>query len=301
MAMVKLNKPVDNRFQADVWEQALSAEGIEYRLRTFQDTAYDGLYVSQKGYGVFYVEEDDLAKAQELVAALGREDTPGLDSAAALAGVIEHTLLSPEAGERELAAHLEQCREMGCVAACVSPWMVPLAVSGLEGSGVAVCTVVGFPLGTQSPGTKLAEATELAAAGATELDMVLNRGLALNGAMGQAVDEAAQIAQAIAPARLKVIMETSELGPEMSAQAAQALALSGAAFLKTGSGYFGPATVGDVSILADNGGGLGIKAAGGIKTLDDALALLEAGATRLGASSGWDIYCEAQERWSQED
>ena len=152
MAMVKLKKPVDNRFQADVWEQALSAEGVEYRLRTFQDTAYDGLYVSQKGYGVFYVEEEDLAKAEELVAALGQQDTPGLDSAAALAGVIEHTLLSPEAGERELAAHLEQCREMGCVAACVSPWMVPLAVSGLEGSGVAVCTVVGFPPGHPEPG-----------------------------------------------------------------------------------------------------------------------------------------------------
>ncbi|MCF8043051.1 MAG: deoxyribose-phosphate aldolase [Desulfarculaceae bacterium] len=300
MAMVKL-KPVDNRFQADVWEQALSAEGVEYRLRTFQDTAYDGLYVSQKGYGVFYVEEEDKARAEELVAALGQEDTPGLDSASALAGLIEHTLLSPEAGEKELAAHLEQCREMGCMAACVSPWMVPLALSGLEGSGVAVCTVVGFPLGTQSLATKLAEAQELAAAGATELDMVLNRGLALGGGMGQAVDEAAQIAQAIAPARLKVILETSELGPEMSAQAAQALALSGAAFLKTGSGYFGPATVEDVNILADNGGGLGIKAAGGIKTLDDALALMEAGATRLGTSSGWDIYREAQERWSQED
>ena len=300
MAMVKL-KAVDNRFQADVWEQALTAEGIEYRLRTFHDTAYDGLYESQKGYGVFYVEETDKERAEALVAALGQEQTPGLDSAAALAGVIEHTLLSPAAGEKELATHLEQCREMGCVAACVSPWMVPLAVRGLEGSGVAVCTVVGFPLGTQSLGAKLAEATELAAAGATELDMVLNRGLALGGAMGQAVDEAAQLAQAITPALLKVILETRELGPEMSAQAAQTLALSGAAFLKTGSGYFGPATAEDVAILADNGGGLGIKAAGGIKTLDAALALLEAGATRLGTSSGWDIYREAQERWSQED
>ncbi|MCB2191562.1 MAG: deoxyribose-phosphate aldolase [Deltaproteobacteria bacterium] len=300
MAMVKL-KPVDNRFQADVWEQALSAEGIEYRLRTFQDTAYDGLYVSQKGYGVFYVEEADKERAEALVQALGQQDTPGLDSATAMAGVIEHTLLSPEAGEQELESHLEQCQEMGCVAACVSPWMVPLAVQGLEGSGVAVCTVVGFPLGTQSAATKLAEAQELAAAGATELDMVLNRGLALGGAMGRAVDEAAQIAQAIAPARLKVILETSELGPEMSAQAAQALALTGAAFLKTGSGFFGPATKEDVNILADNGGGLGIKAAGGIKTLDAALALMEAGATRLGTSSGWEIYREAQERWSQED
>ncbi|MBU1274255.1 MAG: deoxyribose-phosphate aldolase [Proteobacteria bacterium] len=300
MAMVKL-KAVDNRFQADVWEQALSAEGIEYRLRTFQDTAYDGLYVSQKGYGVFYVEEADLGRAEALVEALGREETPGLEGAAALAGVIEHTLLAPEAGERELEAHLEQCREMGCVAACVSPWMVPLAARGLEGSGVAVCSVVGFPLGTQSLATKLAEARELAQSGAGELDMVFNRGLAKGGALGQAVDEAAQLAQAIVPARLKVILETSKLGPDLSAQAAQALALSGAAFLKTGSGYFGPATVQDVALLAENGGGLGVKAAGGIKDLDGAMALMEAGATRLGASSGWAIFREAQERWSQED
>jgi deoxyribose-phosphate aldolase len=300
MAMVKL-KAVDNRFQADVWEQALIAEGVDYRLRTFQDTAYDGLYVSQKGYGVFYVEEAELERAEALLEALAGEEPPGLDSAAALAGVIEHTLLAPEAGEKELEEHLEQCREMGCVAACVSPWMVPLAVEGLKGSGVAVCSVVGFPLGTQSLATKLAEANELAAAGATELDMVLNRGLALGGALGRAVDEAAQIAQAIAPVQLKVILETNELGPEASAQAAQALALCGAAFLKTGSGYFGPATLADVALLADNGGGLGIKAAGGIKSLESALALLEAGATRLGTSSGWDIFRQAQERWSQED
>ncbi len=300
MAMVKL-KAVDNRFQADVWEQALGAEGIDYRLRTFQDTAYDGLYVSQKGYGVFYVEEADKARAEALIEALGQAETPGLEGAAALAGVIEHTLLTPEAGEKELDAHLEQCREMGCVAACVSPWMVPLAAQGLAGSGVAVCSVVGFPLGTSSLATKLAEARQLAAAGATELDMVLNRGLALGGALGQAVGEAEQLAQAIAPAKLKVILETSQLGPEMSAQAAQALALGGAAFLKTGSGYFGPATVQDVALLAENGGGLGIKAAGGIKTLDAALALMEAGATRLGTSSGWAIYREAQERWAQED
>ena len=121
-------------------------------MRTFQDTAYDGLYVSQKGYGVFYVEEEDKARAEELVAALGQEDTPGLDSAAALAGVIEHTLLSPEAGEKQLAAHLEQCREMGCVAACVSPWMVPLAAAGPGGLGRGGVHGGGLPPGHPEPG-----------------------------------------------------------------------------------------------------------------------------------------------------
>ncbi|MCF8034353.1 MAG: deoxyribose-phosphate aldolase [Desulfarculaceae bacterium] len=300
MAMVKL-KAVDNRFQADVWEQALSAEGIDHRLRTFADTAYDGLYVSQKGFGVFYVEEAELERAKMLVEALGTPAADPLQGAEALAGVIEHTLLDPEAGEAELETHLAQCREMGCVAACVSPWMAPAAVAGLEGSGVAVCSVVGFPLGTPSGRTKLQEAIELAGEGATELDMVLNRGLAKGGRMAQAVDEAAELAEAISPARLKVILETSQLGPELSAQAAQALAHSGAAFLKTGSGYFGPATVGDVELLAEHGGGLAVKAAGGIRDLDGALELIEAGASRLGTSNGYAIWQEAVRRWAAQD
>ncbi|MCB2228759.1 MAG: deoxyribose-phosphate aldolase [Desulfarculaceae bacterium] len=300
MAMVKL-KAVDNRFQADVWEQALTAEGIDYRLRTFADTAYDGLYVSQKGFGVFYVEEADKERAEMLVGALSPEAADPLAGPEALAGVIEHTLLDPEAGEAELEAHLAQCREMGCVAACVSPWMVPLAVAGLEGSGVAVCSVVGFPLGTPSGRTKLQEAIELAGEGATELDMVFNRGLAHSGRMARAVDEAAELAEAIRPARLKVILETSRLGPELSASAAQALAHSGAAFLKTGSGYFGEATVADVELLCEHGGGLAVKAAGGIRDLDGALELIEAGAARLGTSSGYAIWQEAGARWAEQD
>jgi deoxyribose-phosphate aldolase len=300
MGMVKL-KAVDNRFQADVWEQALTAEGIAYRLRTFADTAYDGIYVTQKGYGMFYVEEADLARAEMLVAALGPEAASPLEGPQALAGAIEHTLLDPEAGLAELERHLDQCRQMACVAACISPWMVPQAVEGLEGSGVAVCSVVGFPLGTPTARAKLQEALELAGAGATELDMVLNRGLAKSGRLAQAVDEAAELAEAIRPARLKVILETSRLGPELSAQAATALAHSGAAFLKTGSGYFGPATVADVELLLEHGGGLDIKAAGGIRDLDGALELIEAGASRLGTSSGYAIWQEAVRRWAEQD
>jgi deoxyribose-phosphate aldolase len=300
MAMVKL-KSVDNRFQADVWEQALEAEGVAYRLRTFADTAYDGLYVSQKGYGVFYVEEEDLERAEALVGALSAETAAPLEGVQALAGAIEHTLLGPDAGEAELERHLEQCLAMGCVAACVSPWMVRRAAAGLQGSPVAVCSVVGFPLGASTVRGKLQEALELAGDGAAELDMVLNRGLAHSGRLGQAVDEAAELAQAIRPAKLKVILEISRLGPELSAQAAAALASSGAAFLKTGSGYFGPATPGEVELLAEHGGGLGIKAAGGIRDLDAALELVEAGASRLGTSSGWDIWREAGERWAEEN
>ncbi|RJX31803.1 MAG: deoxyribose-phosphate aldolase [Desulfarculus sp.] len=296
MSMVKL-RVLDNRFQADVWTQALEAEGIAHRVRSFMDTAYDGLYVSQKGWGVLYVEEEDLARAQALDQALSQH-TPGeVASAADLARRLEHTLLAPEAGPEDLARHLEECVAMQCVAACVSPWLVERAARALAGTDVAVCSVVGFPLGASTGRTKLNEALELAAAGAVELDLVLNRGLVLAGQMAEAVAEVAAVAETVRPAVLKVILETSVLGPELSGQAARALASSGAAFLKTGSGFFGPATAEDVALLAEAAAGLGVKAAGGIKTLDLALELLQAGAARLGTSRGWAIYQQARERW----
>lgn len=296
MAMVKL-RVLDNRFQADVWVQALEAEGIAHRLRTYQDTAYDGLYITQKGYGVLYVEEADLARAQELDEALGQQFPAQTGGLAELVGALEHTLLAPGAGEEALARHLDECRQMGCAAACVSPWLVERAVAGLKDSSVAVCSVVGFLLGTSTRRTKLTEALELAAAGASELDLVLNRGLVLDGQMQRALDEVAQVAAEVRPALGKVILEIGALGPELSAQVAAALAHSGAAFVKTGSGFFGPATVDEVALLKEAGGGLGVKAAGGIKTLDQALELMEAGADRLGSSSGWQIYNQARERW----
>ena len=300
MAMTKLTV-LDNRFQTDVWVQALEAEGIAFRLRTYADTAYDGLFVSQKGYGALFVEEEDLARAREIEQALSEPMLPDAASPEGLARYLDHTLLAPEAGMEELEAFLEQCLDMQCAAACVSPWMVERAAQALAGSRVAVCGVVGFPLGTATARSKLQEALDLAAVGATELDMVLNRGLVFSGQLQRAVDEAAEIAQAIRPAMLKVILETGELGPVHTAAAAQALAVSGAAFLKTGSGYFGPATLEGVALLMDNGGGLAVKAAGGIKTLDAALTFIEAGAARLGTSGGWQIYQEALERWPDAD
>ena len=222
---------------------------------------------------------------------------PEVTNPQALARYLEHTLLAPEANQDDLEEFLEQCLAMGCVGACVSPWMTPRAVEVLEGSPVTVVSVVGFPLGTATGRAKLQEALELASAGAAELDIVLNRGLVFSGQLAKAVDEAAEIAQAIRPALLKVILETSELGTEHTAAVARALAASGAAFLKTGSGFYGGATGDDVALLAENGGGLVVKAAGGIKTLDQALGLIEAGAGRLGTSSGWDIFQESQERW----
>lgn len=297
MAMVLL-RDLDDRFQADLWTQALEERGVPHLLRTFEDTAYDGLFITQKGYGRIFVEEDWLERAREIDAELaGNLIAPDM-TLAQLAARLDHTLLDPLAGPLELESHIEQCLAMGAAAACVPPWLTGRAAALLAGSQTAVCSVAAFPLGFELSDTKVKEAAMLVEAGATEIDVVFNRGLALSGELEAAVGEMTAVARAVEPKVVKVILETSVLGPELSAQASGALADSGVHFLKTGSGFFGPATPNEVGILKAAGAPkLKVKAAGGIKTLEDALALIAAGADRLGASAGWDIYREAREQW----
>jgi deoxyribose-phosphate aldolase len=297
MAMVLL-RDLDDRFQADLWTQALEEQGVPHLLRTFEDTAYDGLFISQKGYGRIFVEEDWLERARKIDADLaGKLLVPDM-TLAELAARLDHTLLDPMAGPAELENHIEECLAMGAAAACIPPWLTVRAATLLADSQTAVCTVVGFPLGFELGKTKVYEAAALVEAGASEIDVVFNRGLALSGELTAAVDEMDALAKAVDPYTVKVILETSALGPELSARAAGALVDSGVHFLKTGSGFFGPATPNEVGILKAAGAPkLKVKAAGGIKTLDGALALIAAGADRLGASAGWDIYQEARDRW----
>ncbi|MFH1035914.1 MAG: deoxyribose-phosphate aldolase [Pseudomonadota bacterium] len=298
MAMVLL-RHIDDRFQADLWCQALDVEGIPHRLRTWEDSAYDGLFVLQRGYASLYVEEADLARARQLDQGLMGQVVPQLDDPAALARAIDHTLLDPGAGQEELEEHLRQCLEMRAAAACLAPWMVPLAAPVLAGSQVALCAVVGFPLGTHTSASKLAEALELAELGAVELDVVINRGLVASGQAARAVQEVAAIARALPGCLIKVILESAVLGPEISQDLARRFTGSGVGFLKTGSGYFGSATVADVQMLLAAAQGLGVKAAGGIRDLDQALALLGAGAERLGTSHGHAIWRQAVQRWRE--
>jgi len=294
MAMVLL-RVLDDRFQAQVWTQALEAEGIPHRLRTYEDTAYDGLFVTQRGFASLYVEETWLARARELDAALAGQAHPQKITPAELAAMIDHTLLDPNAGPEELEEHLAQCLEMEAAAACIPPWLVPRARQTLAESPVRLCTVVDFPLGMETAEAKARQAAESAAAGAQELDVVFNRGLALAGGLEDAVEEMARVAQAARPAAVKVILECSALGPELSAAAAERLARAGVDWLKTGTGFFGPATTAEVGILAAAAPSLPIKAAGGIRTLEQALSLIQAGAERLGTSSGWEIFQAARQ------
>jgi deoxyribose-phosphate aldolase len=199
--------------------------------------------------------------------------------------MIDHTLLRPEATPQEVAAHCRDAERLGVFSVCVSPSMLPLAAPP---GGVAICTVIGFPSGAHRPGVKAAEAAQAVRDGADELDMVIDLGLA---AAGRWEDVRADVAGvcAAAPGKLvKVIIESAALDDDGIAAACRAAVAGGAQFVKTSTGFHpaGGATIEAVRLMRQTvGPGIGVKASGGIRTLEVALAMAEAGADRLGLSS----------------
>jgi len=207
---------------------------------------------------------------------------------------LEHTCLRPTATEEDIRRLCEEAREYGMAGVCVPPVYVPLARKLLSGSSVKVVTVVGFPLGFEPVEIKVAQAELYTDLGAEELDMVLNLALVKSGALKEALSEVEEVVRAAEPAPVKVILECGYLTGEEKRELARLLPGAGAAYLKTSTG-FGPggATVEDVRLLVEAARGRAkVKAAGGIRTLDQALALIEAGAARLGTSSGAEIVRE---------
>ena len=300
MGMVLLRK-MEDRFQADLWRHALDQAEIPNLLRTYEDTAYDGLFVAQKGYAALMVDEEHLERAREIDAELEAQTGGKDDDAEFLASRLDHTLLDCAAGVERLEKFLSQCLEMSCAAACVSPWMVERTAKVLGPSGIAVCSVVGFPLGTDTKEGKIACAKDLVEKGADELDVVINRGLVAGGELTGAVEEISALAEAVSPKQVKVILECGQLEPEALASLAGAFLNTPVAYLKTGTGHFGPATVEQVELLYSiSAGRLGVKAAGGIGDLQTARELIRAGADRLGASAGYEIWQEAKESGSGE-
>lgn len=211
-----------------------------------------------------------------------------------LARRLEHTLLRPEASAADIARLCAEAREHGLLAVCVAPFRVPLAVRLLQGSDVFCVCVAGFPLGSQTTAAKAREAAEAAAAGAAEIDMVLNVGaLKDRDEAAVAADIAAVVRAAGVP--VKVILETALLSDAEKLLACRLAAESGAAFVKTCTGFAGGgATPGDVALLrASVPPQVGVKASGGIRTRAQAEALLAAGAGRLGTSASLAILAGA--------
>jgi len=207
---------------------------------------------------------------------------------AELAQMIDHTLLAPEATEDDVARLAKEASRLDVGAICVSPSRLPLA-PGLLAPGIAVAAVTGFPSGAHPAAVKAAEAAGSVAAGATEIDMVIDLGAAMQERWAVVTAEVAAVRAAIGGSvLLKVIIESALIGPGRIAAACQAAEAGGADFVKTSTGFHksGGATVEAVAAMAAAvGGRLGVKASGGIRTADDALAMIAAGATRIGASA----------------
>jgi len=206
-----------------------------------------------------------------------------------VAQLIDHTLLRPGAAAVEIRRLCSEAREHGFYSVCVNPARVGLCVGELQGSGVVVCTVAGFPLGASATETKLAEAETALRLGATEVDMVVNVGALKDGEYERVRAEIAALAAIChgSGALLKVILETCLLTDEEKATGCRLSVEAGADFVKTSTGFStGGATAADVALMrATVGPDVGVKASGGIRTLDDLRAMVEAGASRIGASA----------------
>ena len=213
-----------------------------------------------------------------------------------IASMIDHTLLKPEATPAQVEKLCAEAAEYHFASVCVNPVYIPLAARLLDGTGVKVCCVVGFPLGAIAPEQKAAEAASCAAMGAEELDMVIHVGAAKAGDWALVQRDIEGVVKAAAGHTVKVIIETCLLTDEEKVKACEAAKAAGADFVKTSTGFStGGATTHDIALMRKTvGPEMGVKASGGIRDYATAMAMIEAGANRIGASAGIEIVAAAE-------
>ena len=213
-----------------------------------------------------------------------------------IASMIDHTLLKPEATPAQVEKLCAEAAEYHFASVCVNPVYIPLAARLLKGTGVKVCCVVGFPLGAIAPEQKAAEAASCAAMGAEELDMVIHVGAAKAGDWALVQRDIEGVVKAAAGHTVKVIIETCLLTDEEKVKACEAAKAAGAHFVKTSTGFStGGATTHDIALMRKTvGPEMGVKASGGIRDYETAMAMIEAGANRIGASAGIAIAAAAE-------
>ena len=207
-----------------------------------------------------------------------------------IAHLIDHTLLSPDAKEEDIRRLVDEAKRFGFASCCVNPYWVPLVSKLLKGTSIKVCGVVGFPLGANNPKVKALEARTCVEDGASEIDMVMNIGAFLSGDYATVEADIRGVVKA-SGVPVKVIIETGLLSDEQKITACKIAKSAGASFVKTCTG-FGPsgATTHDVRLMRKAvGKSMGVKAAGSIRSYRKALAMLKAGATRIGASASVKI------------
>jgi len=222
---------------------------------------------------------------------------PTMD-ATTLAGMFDHTCLRADARRADIARLCTEAARFGCATVCVNPRWVEHADAQLTGTDVEVCSVVGFPLGATSSRAKAVEAERAVRDGASEIDMVLDLGGLLDGRYASVRSDIAAVKKSIGGTLLKVILETAFLDEKQVQAACQIAIDAGAFFVKTSTG-FGPAgaTPAAVRLMRETvGEEHGVKASGGIRDLSTAMAMIEAGATRIGASATVSILEAAEAR-----
>jgi len=236
-------------------------------------------------------------------AAIGYDAPGGVTAAAAgpsdarLAAVIDHTLLRADATKEDILQVCAEARTHGFASVCVNSGWVPLVARELRGTAVKTCTVIGFPLGAMATAGKVFEAEEAIRCGATEVDMVLAVGLLRGGDELAVEKDIRAVAEAChrGGALLKVILETALLNDAQKVAGCQRSVAAGADFVKTSTGFSkGGATANDIALMRRTvGPGIGVKASGGIRGLADARTMIEAGASRIGASASVRIVQES--------
>jgi deoxyribose-phosphate aldolase len=215
-----------------------------------------------------------------------------------IARLIDHTLLKPDATRDDIRKICNEALKYGFASVCINPWNVSLAAEMLRGSEVRVCTVVGFPLGATLPQVKVYETEEVIKLGAQEIDMVINVGALKSGQLDAVEADIRGVVEAShrGGAICKVILETVLLTTDEKVRGSLAAKNAGADFVKTSTGFAaGGATAEDVRLMrAVVGGEIGVKAAGGVRSLEDLQKMVEAGATRIGASASVKILEQAR-------
>jgi deoxyribose-phosphate aldolase len=204
-----------------------------------------------------------------------------------IAGMIDHTLLKPDATTDAVSRLCEEALQYSFASVCVNPCYIPLCQSILRGGPVKVCTVIGFPLGASATAVKSFEAQQAIASGAEEVDMVINIGALKSGNLDFVKEDIRAVVKASGGVLVKVILETCLLTDEEKIIACKAAEAAGADYVKTSTGFStGGATVADIALIRRTiSPRMGIKASGGVRSLDFARQLIEAGATRLGTSA----------------
>lgn len=201
---------------------------------------------------------------------------------------IDHTLLKPDASQEQIETLIEEAKKYDFASVCVNPTWVSFAAQALKGTDVKVCTVIGFPLGANTPELKAFETSDAIQNGANEIDMVINIGSLKSQNFDLVEKDIRAVVEAAKGTLVKVIIETCLLTDEEKVKACQIAQEAGADFVKTSTGFStGGATVADVALMRKTvGPDMGVKASGGARSYEDALAFIKAGATRIGASSG---------------